>query len=76
MEEKEGKFLGKGGIVADGQTGGGILKAIGCPNASELFLDFLEWVLTKHQRSLTRANVICAKNLLSFEGILKILCYV
>ena len=27
MEEKEGKFLGKGGIVADGQTGGGISKA-------------------------------------------------
>ena len=27
MEEKEGKFLGKAGIVADGQTGGGISKA-------------------------------------------------
>ena len=51
-------------------------SSIGCPNASELFLDFLEWVLTKHQRCFTRANVICAKNLLSFEGILKILCYV
>ena len=24
---EEGKFLGKGGIVADGQTGGGISKA-------------------------------------------------
>ena len=51
-------------------------SSIGGPNASGLFLDFPEWVLTKHQRSLTRANVICAKNLLSFEGILKILCYV
>ena len=38
-------------------------------NASELFLDFPEWVLTKHQRCLTWANVICAKKWFSFECI-------
>ena len=29
MEEKEGKYLGKGRIVADGQTGGGLRKKFG-----------------------------------------------
>ena len=82
MEEKNGRKRGKISLKrknccrwADGWRNIES-SSKGGPNASGLFLDFPEWVLTKHQRSLTRANVICAKNLLSFEGILKILCYV